>query len=81
MDGGGYAFSGDFLFSGDAAEPQPKSSEPENKMEQIAVYVGEHPLLTPRQKEVLAWLWTEGPDGFGELAQTVAGRSPARWKS
>ena len=40
---------------------KPKSSNQKIKMEQIAVYVGEHPLLTPRQKEVLDWLRTEGP--------------------
>ena len=40
---------------------KPKSSNQKIKMEQIAVYVGEHPLLTPRQKEVLGWLRTEGP--------------------
>ena len=40
---------------------KPKSSNQKIKMEQIAVYVGEHPLLTSRQKEVLGWLRTEGP--------------------
>ena len=34
---------------------KPKSSNQKIKMEQIAVYLGEHPLLTPRQKEVLGW--------------------------
>lgn len=43
---------------------KPKSSNQKIKMEQIAVYVADHPHLTPRQKEVLDWLKQQGPTGL-----------------